>query len=75
MPTNGESYPLLEITILDKLGRSAFEVARRLRHGHPPVYVGHSQLPAGKLLIHPLHLNDLRCQILTRRLQEELGAI
>jgi D-glucosaminate-6-phosphate ammonia-lyase len=72
-PTDGESYPLLEITILDRLGRSAFEVARRLRHGRPPIFVGHSQLPADKLMIHPLHLNDERCQVLTWRLQEELG--
>jgi L-seryl-tRNA(Ser) seleniumtransferase len=70
---DGQSYPLLELAVLEEqLGRSALEVARRLRQGRPPVYVGHAQLSHGKLLIHPLHLSDVRCQALIQRLQEEL---
>jgi D-glucosaminate-6-phosphate ammonia-lyase len=70
---DGQSYPMLEITVPEsRLGHSAFEFAKRLRHGHPPVYVGHSLLPVGKLVIHPLHLSDEKCELLIQRLREEL---
>lgn len=71
-PTNDQSPPLLEIAVEAALGRSAFEVCRRLRQGSPPVYVGHGLLDEGKLVIHPLHLNDTRTTDLLRCLQEEL---
>jgi L-seryl-tRNA(Ser) seleniumtransferase len=73
IPTDGESYPLLEIDVDAKgLGRSALEVCRRLRRGKPPVQVGHGRLEEGKLMINPLHLNEERTQALIRRLREEL---
>lgn len=72
-PTDSESLPSLEITIDEPtLGRTAFEVCRRLRQGTPPVYVGHWGLPQSQLIINPLHLNDERTAILSRRLAEEL---
>jgi D-glucosaminate-6-phosphate ammonia-lyase len=74
LPTDEQSTPKLEIAI-DKarLGRSAFEVCRRLRRGSPPVYVGHSLLEQGTLVIDPLHLDEARTSKLSRRLREELS--
>lgn len=70
---DGQSPPLLEISLNEAtLGRTALEVCRRLRAGNPPIQVGHGSLHQGKLIIHPLHLNDARTEILARRLQEEL---
>lgn len=72
-PASSGGMPSLEITIDEAtLGRTAFEVCRRLRQGTPPVYVGHWGLPQSQLIINPLHLNDERTAILTRRLVEEL---
>jgi L-seryl-tRNA(Ser) seleniumtransferase len=70
IPSDGQSYPLLEITLT---GTSAFDVCRALRRGQPSVQVGHGQLAAGKLTINPLHLNAERTAALILRLQEELA--
>lgn len=70
-PNDNESPPLLELTVLPALGRSAMEICQRLRQGSPPVYVGHGSLDEGQLVIHPLHLNELRTSELLRRLREE----
>lgn len=68
-----ESLPVLHVTIDERrLGRTAYDVCRALRAGTPPCYVGHAALAEGKLLIHPLHLNDQRAAELTRRFVEEL---
>ncbi len=41
----GQSPPTLEVAVDERrLGRSAFDVCRRLRNGDPPVYVGHGRL-------------------------------
>jgi D-glucosaminate-6-phosphate ammonia-lyase len=70
---NGQTVPLLEISLNEAaLGRTAIEVCRRLRAGNPPIQVGHGSLHEGKLIIHPLHLDDSRTEILARRLREEL---
>lgn len=74
VPADGESLPLLEIALPSTDFASALEVCRRLRHGRPPVYVGHGLLHEGKLLINPLHLNEARTAGLIGRLREELGA-
>src|SRR5712691_905894 len=72
-PGDGDRFPLLEIAIDEKaLGRDAFAVCRRLRDGDPPIYVGHLRLPQGKLVIHPMNLDDENATVLTRRLREEL---
>jgi len=71
---DAQSLPLLEITVDGKApGRSALEICRSLRRGRPPVYVGHGSLAEGKLIVNPLHLNEQRTGVLTRRLREELG--
>lgn len=72
MPADEESMPVLEIA-LDGTSATALEVCRRLRHGHPPIYVGHGLLDEGKLIVNPLHLNEERTAILARRLREELN--
>ncbi len=74
-PVDGQSPPVLEIAVdASRLGRSAFEVCRRLRQGSPPVYVGHGRLDHGRLVVHPLHLDRSRTTTLIRRLREELAA-
>jgi D-glucosaminate-6-phosphate ammonia-lyase len=70
IPSDGQSYPLLEITLTGN--QCAFDMCRALRHGKPSVQVNHGQLAAGKLVVNPLHLNEERTQVLIRRLQEEL---
>ncbi len=70
---DGESPPRLEIALDEqRLGRSALEVCRRLRSGHPPVYVGHARLRDGVLVIHPQCISDDLVQPLSRRLAQEL---
>jgi L-seryl-tRNA(Ser) seleniumtransferase len=72
-PADGQSLPLLEITLDEAaLGRSALEVCRNLRRGQPSIQVGHGLLHEGKLTINPLHLNEERTALLARRLREEL---
>ena len=72
---DGESLPILEVTIDEsRLGRSAFDICRRLRQGTPPVYVSHGRLAQGVLVINPLGLNPERAATLGRRLREELRA-
>jgi L-seryl-tRNA(Ser) seleniumtransferase len=68
VPPDGESSPVLEVEV-----EGALEVCRRLRQGRPPVQVGHGLLHEGKLVIHPLHLNEERSAALARRLREELA--
>jgi L-seryl-tRNA(Ser) seleniumtransferase len=67
-PSDGQSYPLLEIKLTG--GKCAFDVCRALRFGKPAVQVGHLKLAQGSLVINPLHLNDERTAALIRRLQE-----
>ncbi len=71
VPADGESLPLLEIALGG--ASAAVDACRRLRHGRPPVYVGHGLLDEGKLTVNPLHLNDERTAVLARRLRDELG--
>ena len=72
---DGESLPILELTLDEaRLGRTAFDVCRRLRQGTPPVYVSHGRLAQGIVVIHPLCLNAERAATLGRRLREELSA-
>lgn len=76
VPADGQSPPLLEIAIDESaLGRTAFEVCRRLRAGRPPVYPGHGALDEGKLTVNPLHLNAERTRLLIGRLREELTPV
>jgi L-seryl-tRNA(Ser) seleniumtransferase len=71
LPSDGQSYPILEITLTCK--KSAFEVCRALRAGKPSVQVGHMKLAQGTLMVNPLHLNDERTANLIRRLLAEIG--
>lgn len=72
-PASGEGFPILEVQIDEsKLGRTAFDVCRKLRGGKPSIHVGHSFLADGKLIIHPMHLNQANAAILVRRLRDEL---
>jgi L-seryl-tRNA(Ser) seleniumtransferase len=72
---DGESFPVLIVRVDEAaLGRSATDICRRLRAGDPPVYVGHSQLAEGRLVINPLHLNEKNVEALCLRLKAELKA-
>ncbi len=65
----------LEISIDEaRLGRTAFDLCRSLRRGTPPIYVGHAELAAGMLVIHPACLDDGGAAEIARRLNEELLA-
>ncbi len=69
----GEGFPLLHVSLHGpNAGRAALELCRRLRHGTPPVYVGHRLLHQGTLLVHPMHLDDCAADTLARRLRDEL---
>lgn len=72
-PDDEESLPTLEITLYEAaLGRTAFDVCRQLRRGQPPIYVGHGMLAEGKLVIHPMHLDEDMTGVLGSRLRAEL---
>jgi D-glucosaminate-6-phosphate ammonia-lyase len=71
LPSDGQSYPLLEITLTGS--KSAFEVCGSLRRGKPSVQVGHLKLAQETLVINPLNLNDERAAALIRRMQEALA--
>ena len=71
LPSDGQTYPLLEITLAG--AKNAFDVCRALRRGEPSVQVGHGKLALGTLVINPLHLNDERTSALIGRLQVELA--
>ncbi len=70
IPSGGQTYPILEITLTGKT--SAFDVCRSLRHGKPSVQVGHLKLAQGTLTINPLHLNEERTTALIPRLLAEI---
>ncbi len=70
-PSDGQTYPILEITLTGK--KAALDVCQALRRGKPSVQVGHLKLSQRVLVVNPLHLNDERTPVLIRRLQEELG--
>jgi D-glucosaminate-6-phosphate ammonia-lyase len=73
-PRDGESPPVLEIAVDERrLGRTAFEICRRLREGSPPVYVGHGKLADGILVIRPTCLGDEQIAPLVRQLVAELS--
>jgi L-seryl-tRNA(Ser) seleniumtransferase len=73
-PGDGQSPPILEITVNERqLGRSAFEVCRRLRQGAPPIYVGHGKLSEGVLVIRPACLQNSQIEPLIGRLIFELS--
>jgi L-seryl-tRNA(Ser) seleniumtransferase len=72
IPSDGQTYPLLEITLGGQ--KSAFEACRALRHGKPSVQVGHLKLAQGALMINPLHLNADRTRALIERLRAVLAA-
>lgn len=69
-----ECWPLLEIHVHEaSLNRTAFEICRRLRNGHPPVYVGHGKLAQGVLVINPICLDEHSTAQLVQRLVAELA--
>ena len=71
---DGESPPQLEITVDEAIvGRTAFEICVSLRSGKPPIYLGHGRLAEGKLMVHPLCLNEDDAGVLAGRLRKELG--
>lgn len=74
-PSDGESLPILEITVDDAaLRRDAFDVCRRLRRGQPPIYLGHGRLADGILVLNPLAVSAGQANVLATRLREELAA-
>lgn len=71
---DGESAPSLELQIDElRLGRTAVDVCRTLRSGHPPVYVGQSLLDSGRLRIDPTCVEKTQFAALAERLREALS--
>jgi hypothetical protein len=54
--------------------RSAFEIARELKHGDPGVFVNERLLEQETLVISPMHLDRARTDALTRRLRAVLSS-
>ncbi len=74
-PPSSDRWPILEISVNEAdLGKSAFDVCGNLRKGNPPVYVGHSKLSQGKLVINPLCLDQKSTDRLALRLKEVLSS-
>lgn len=62
-------YPMLEVKIDDKvLGRSAAEVARRLKDGDPSIYVRDRYLNQGFVIIHSINMDEETTKIVGERL-------
>jgi D-glucosaminate-6-phosphate ammonia-lyase len=62
-------YPMLEVKIDDKvLGRSAAEVARRLKDGDPGIYIRDRYLNQGFVIIHSINMDEQTAKIVGERL-------
>jgi len=73
-PDSPDRWPLLELRVQEaRLGRTAFDVCRRLRCGSPPVHVGHGRLGEGVLMVNPLCLDNEGARVLLERLHQELS--
>jgi L-seryl-tRNA(Ser) seleniumtransferase len=65
-----DRIPLLELAVDEaRLGRTAFEITRRLRCGSPSVYLNEGRLHEGVLLLNPLGLEDRLVEALIERLR------
>ncbi|MBA7674367.1 D-glucosaminate-6-phosphate ammonia lyase [subsurface metagenome] len=63
------SYPVLEIKLDEsKIGRSATEVAQRLKDGDPPIYTRERYLYKGLLIIHSINLHKEIADIVGQKL-------
>lgn len=70
----GTTFPLLEIHLNESLlGRSAFDVDKALRDGHPPIYVHERLLPAGVLVLNAMNLDSQTEEVLVARLHQALS--
>ena len=63
------AYPVLEIKLDEsKIGRSAAEVAQRLKDGDPPIYTRERYLHRGLLIIHSINLHKEIADIVGQKL-------
>jgi len=63
------AYPVLEIKLDEsKIGRSAAEVAQRLKDGDPPIYTRERYLHRGMLIIHSINLHKEIADIVGQKL-------
>lgn len=63
------AYPVLEIKLDEsKIGRSAAEVAQRLKDGDPPIYTRERYLHKGLLIIHSINLHKEIADIVGQKL-------
>ena len=68
---DNESLPLLEIKTTD--GETAMRICRDLRCGNPPIYLGHSAVKEGKLLVNPLHLDQKTAETIVARIYQSFN--
>ena len=63
------AYPVLEIKLDEsKIGRSAAEVAQRLKDGDPPIYTRERYLHRGLVIIHSINLHKEIADIVGQKL-------
>jgi len=63
------AYPVLEIKLDEsKIGRSATEVAQRLKDGDPPIYTRERYLHRGLIIIHSINLHKEIADIVGQKL-------
>jgi len=66
-------FPLLEIVLDEQAcGFTAYDLARRMREGKPPIYVGERKVMDGSILIHPMNLDAGTTGVLLARLKDQL---
>jgi L-seryl-tRNA(Ser) seleniumtransferase len=69
LPRYDLGFPLLEIQLNERaLGRTAYDVAARLKEGKPPIHVGERKVMDGSILIHPVNLDEASMAVLLERL-------
>ena len=69
-----ESLSILEVTVRKTIsGPAAMKICQDLRHGNPPIYLGHTKVQEGTLLVNPLHLDQKAAAIILERTHQDFS--
>ena len=64
----------LEVTVRKTIsGPAAMKICQDLRHGNPPIYLGHTKVQEGTLLVNPLHLGQKAAAIILERIHQNFN--
>jgi L-seryl-tRNA(Ser) seleniumtransferase len=73
LPESEFGFPLLKIQLDESaLGKTAWEVAERLKKESPPIHVGEMYITEGVLMIHPINLNQEAADTIITCLKEAI---